>query len=65
MKNTPEKGFCNRCNTMVTYHQVPINHRAHLRTTLFTLGIWAPFWLLISLSKHCVCNTCGENVSVY
>ena len=65
MNTTQSKTYCCKCNTEVTYHDIPVDHRAHLRTTLFTLGVWAPFWLLMSLSKHHVCDVCGENVSVF
>ena len=65
MKTTQEKCYCRKCDAQVSYHQVPIDHRAHLRTTLFTCGVWAPFWFLMSISKNCVCDVCGENVSVY
>ena len=65
METTSNKTFCRNCNMDVTYHHVPIDHRAHLRTTLYTLGIWAPFWLMMSLSKNHVCDSCGESVSVF
>ena len=64
MKKSQEKCFCPTCSAHVSYHQVPLDHRAQLRITLFTLGFWAPFWLLMSLSKHHVCDSCGEPVTV-
>lgn len=65
METAQEKCYCRTCNAHVSHHPVPIDHRAHLRTTLFTCGFWAPFWLLMSVSKNHVCDVCGEPVSVY
>ena len=63
MNSPADKAFCHNCKAHVSYHEVPLDNKKQLRITLFTLGIWAPIWLLMSFSKHHVCDLCGEPVS--
>lgn len=62
----PDKIFCPWCKKDVTFHMNRVEHRKELLRTIFTAGLWAPFWLLqIAASKSKLCDECGNDTRTY
>lgn len=55
--------FCRTCNRQALATRPGTNHILHLLISVFTLGLWIPMWILISIKiGGWRCNTCGMQV---
>lgn len=50
---------CSHCNKNVQYHYNPVNHKKQLLLTFFTIGLWLPMWLGMTLCPTKLCDECG------
>ena len=56
-------GYCSYCGRRVMMQRYVINHLLHLIATVFTGGLWAIAWIVLSLF-NCLekwkCSRCGS-----
>ena len=55
--------YCPHCGRQVFGHRPAASHDMHLVLTMFTLGVWLPAWLLISVYQQAqpyLCSACGS-----
>lgn len=56
-----KRGFCKDCNDYRKLERQTANHVFHLLVAIFTLGIWIPFWFLLSFrAGGWKCSQCGS-----
>ena len=56
--------YCNHCEKNVMATGSTPNHILHFFFSLFSLGLWLPIWLLVSIGKigGYRCTKCGSKV---
>ena len=56
--------YCAHCGKNVMATGTTPNHLLHFFLTLFTLGLWAIVWILLSIGKigGYRCSQCGSRV---
>lgn len=55
--------YCDRCKEQVQATRSTPNHVLHFLLLLFTMGVWLPVWLLITLNAGTIgwrCVKCGS-----
>ena len=58
---------CSTCEKPTMHVQQVISNVAHLLGTVFTAGLWFPFWMVcllgdkIGMAKPAQCTVCGES----
>ena len=62
MNTQNEIAYCTMCKSKVTYHFRPVNHWMQLVLCLFTLGLWGPIWLCLTLYRTKVCDKCENAI---
>jgi hypothetical protein len=65
--NAPKETiFCPWCQKNVTFHTKQLDHRKELIRTIFSCGLWTPFWLMLHVaSKSKLCDECGNSLKEY
>ena len=56
--------YCNHCKKNVMATGTKPNHVLHFILSLFTIGLWIPIWILVSIGKvgGYRCVECGIKV---
>jgi len=62
MNEKEQQVYCNHCKEKVTWHIEPVNHQQQFFLTLFTLGMWAPIWIALTLMKIRCCDKCNATL---
>ncbi len=52
--------YCSHCKEKVAWHVQQVNHKQHFLLTLFTLSLWAPIWLAMTVIKTKCCDKCSN-----
>jgi len=60
MESEKDLKYCSHCKTKVPWHIQPVNHKQHLMLSVFTLSMWAPIWLAMTLIKTRICGKCNN-----
>jgi hypothetical protein len=56
------QAFCRDCDRRVRAERASTPHLLHLVATIFTAGLWLPFWILCSVKfGGWLCPVCGSS----
>lgn len=65
MGSTQMMQHCASCARPTLHVQKTPNHVLHLLLSVFTLGVWVPVWIIVSLTKQKPrCTICGSDSTV-
>jgi hypothetical protein len=55
-------GYCHHCQQPRPFAKNAPNHILHFVVTLFTIGLWSPVWLIVTVKaagSSAMCTACG------